>query len=68
MLPTGAKTTMWVITILSFVLAAWDVYLTVNKFPGDTISEVMLKVAKDHPILPFIIGVIIGHLFWPQKM
>lgn len=35
---------------------------------GDTISEVTLAFAQRHPALPFSVGVVAGHLFWPQRV
>jgi hypothetical protein len=34
---------------------------------GGTISEVTLAFAQDHPVVGFIIGVVCGHLLWPQR-
>lgn len=52
-------------------LIGWDVYVAVeerNIEPGKgaTISEVTLGFAQRHPIVPFAVGVLCGHLFWPQ--
>jgi hypothetical protein len=54
-----------VLTILT--LGVWDVYAVANETPGDTISEIVLKASLRRPIIPFIIGVVCGHLFWPQE-
>lgn len=53
------------------LLVVWDIHVAVSeadKAPGEgaTISEVTLGFAKRHPVLPFAVGVICGHLFWPQ--
>jgi hypothetical protein len=47
-------------------LAGWDIFVAANSSPGDTISEVVLEVALRHPIVPFALGVLCGHWFWPQ--
>ena len=49
------------------LLIGWDVYVYMNPPDGDTISELALDTAKDHPVLPLIIGIVAGHLFWPQR-
>jgi hypothetical protein len=46
----------------------WDIYVASNSMKGDTISEIVLAWAWKRPIVPFITGVVMGHLFWPQKI
>jgi len=62
---TSFRTT-WILIVVTVFLAAWDVYC--RKFPGGTISEVMLTGARSHPVLPFLCGVLGGHLFWFQEV
>jgi hypothetical protein len=38
-----------------------------NACEGDTISEIVWEAATDRPVLPFAIGVVIGHLFWQKR-
>ena len=59
-------TTAWVIGLVSILLIVLDVYMWWNAIPGDTISEVSLINSLRHPMIPFVLGVIMGHLFWPQ--
>jgi len=59
----------WTIAILagvSLLLIVWDIYAATNKERGDTISEVVLDFARRHPVIPFLLGVLMGHLLWPQ--
>jgi hypothetical protein len=63
----GAKKTIIRLSILAAIVIGWDIFLANNAPDGDTISESVLYVAHRHPALPFILGVIMGHLFWPQK-
>lgn len=58
--------TFWIVCAAIVLLIAWDVYVAANDVKGDTISELMLAFARKHPILPFALGVLFGHLFWPQ--
>jgi hypothetical protein len=50
------------------LLVGWDLYVYFSD-PNDTamISRVILNFAGAHPVLPFLAGVLCGHLFWPQK-
>jgi len=49
------------------LLIGWDIWVYLDPPEGDTISEIALSTAKDHPVLPLLIGVLAGHLFWPQR-
>jgi len=62
-------TRVWTIGILvgvTLLLIAWDIYAAMNKKRDDTISEVVLGFARRHPVIPFLLGVLAGHLLWPQ--
>jgi uncharacterized membrane protein len=61
------KVTISILIAVALLLIGWDIYVAVNKDEGDTISEILLWVSK-HPIMPFAFGVLMGHLFWPQKI
>lgn len=59
--------TMWVIGVVVAALILWDVYAAFfTAGAGDTISEVVLGWARAHPVVPFLAGVLAGHLLWPQ--
>ena len=48
-------------------LIVWDVFAAAFGGPGATISELTLGTSLRHPVIPFAVGVVCGHLFWPQK-
>ena len=50
-------------SILIWDLAVMSIYNNVEA----TISVVLYDLAKQHPMIPFIIGVLCGHVFWPLK-
>lgn len=58
--------TIGILAVVTILLIAWDVYAATNKERGDTISEVVLAFARRHPVIPFLMGVLMGHLLWPQ--
>lgn len=58
--------TMTVVFGVTAALIAYDVWAAFT--PGATISEVMLVLAHNHPIIPFALGVLMGHFFWSQRM
>ena len=47
-------------------VGVYDVYATLFLPPSSNISVIIFELAKRHPILPFGVGVVMGHLFWPQ--
>jgi hypothetical protein len=61
------RETAWVLGIVSAILIIWDYFMFSNDIDGDTISEVTLRNSIRHPIIPFLFGVLGGHLFWYQK-
>ena len=61
------KTTIAILVVATLLLISWDIWVYLEPTPGDTISEVLLKYARPHPVIPFAFGVLMGHLFWPQR-
>jgi hypothetical protein len=49
-----------VITLLSF-------YCSLEQVKGTTPSQVMLAFLRDYPVVALGIGIVIGHLVWPQR-
>lgn len=43
----------------------WDIVAVACLKPESTISAILQSWSRIYPILPFLIGVLIGHLFWP---
>lgn len=62
---TKFKTT-WILAVVCIALAIWDLYA--RKQPEGTISEVLLSSARNSPLLPLFVGILLGHLFWPQQV
>lgn len=57
------------IIILATVLlgvGVYDVFAALFMPPGSTISAIVLNLAQRYPILPLLVGIVLGHLFWPQ--
>jgi len=48
---------------LNIAIIAWDVYLYRDKIPGNSITQVIIKLSKDKPIIPAAIGAEMGFLF-----
>lgn len=45
-------------------LLVYEVVALANQGDGDTISEIAWEAVTDRPIVPFAVGVVVGHLFW----
>lgn len=61
------RITLAILILTTVALVSWDIYAAVNGVDGDTISQVIFKGAQEHPSMPFSFGVLMGHLFWPQR-
>jgi len=57
--------TACLIILATIGLIGWDVYVAWNDLKGDTISEITMGWAMHKPFIPFITGIIIGHLLVP---
>ena len=62
------KITIGLLVGAAAVLIGWDVWAVINPATDDTISEILFATAMQHPVIPFALGVVFGHLFWPQKL
>ena len=58
-----------VLIIISFCLVLiWDLAVMVMSHNVNaTISIVLYTLSKQHPMIPFIIGVLCGHVSWPLR-
>lgn len=51
---------------LVIIVAFWDAAVLIMGRPEATISAVLLQITKENPIIAFALGVVVGHLFWPN--
>lgn len=58
-------TTWWIIAIIA-VAIGYDVFAMWRWGYHGTISFDALNAAKNYPIIGVAVGVVIGHIFWPQ--
>jgi hypothetical protein len=55
------------VCLIVAISAGWDIYaINVLGNDGATVSRAIFDISAKFPILPLGVGVIIGHLFWPQ--
>jgi hypothetical protein len=56
------------IGVVVVFLASYDIFVYVHTGNVQTtISRVTLAWSREWPIVPFAVGVVCGHLFWPQR-
>ena len=51
---------------LVIIVSVWDIAVLIAGRPEVTLSAVLLQLTKDNPIIAFVLGVVVGHLFWPN--
>lgn len=57
--------TIWIMISLVAFIAVVDTYLFATQGNSDkTFSRVLYVLAQRYPIIPFIFGVVMGHLWW----
>lgn len=60
------KTTTIIVLIVAFVLIMlYDFILALVGRWDITVSATIYDVSKSNPIIPFLIGLCVGHLIWP---
>lgn len=53
---------------LAFVgVGVWDLVLATDGLRGNTLSELLYGFSREHPIVPFALGILCGHLLWPTE-
>ena len=58
--------TRFFITIVILLIGAYDVVVIAFGGTDASISRVLLHDAYIAPAIPFALGFVMGHLFWPQ--
>lgn len=55
---------LWVLLGVTVAIAAWDIYVITGRPPGTTtVSDQLEYLTYKYPILAFIAGLLIGHVF-----
>lgn len=60
------NTTAWWLIAVVTLLIGYDIFAVLRWGYHGTISYDVLTAAKAYPVLPFAMGVVCGHLLWPQ--
>ena len=62
----GSTVTAVVLVGLAIGIGVWDVYAGIRWGGDATVSAVIQSWAKSYPVLPLLVGIVMGHLFWPR--
>jgi len=62
-----ARLTLVVAAVLALAAVGWDIFVAVSPENGDTFSELFLQGSGAWPALPYALGVVAGHLAWPNS-
>ena len=69
-MPNGAGrfiTQCGILAVIAIVII-WDIYVAVSMpNQGATVSEVSLNFLWRHPVAPFALGGVVGHVMWPSR-
>jgi hypothetical protein len=49
------------------LIVVFDVWTLMKRGYATTISWTLYGMALRFPIIPFALGVVVGHLFWPNR-
>jgi hypothetical protein len=62
------KLTQFVTAAFIAGLLVYDIYAYIKGGQEATVSHLVIKGwAKDYPAFTFLVGFVMGHLFWPLK-
>lgn len=50
-----------------FLLLLFDAAMAIALGPDATISNAVTSWAHQYPVIPFLAGMLCGHLFWSQR-
>lgn len=55
---------IWLLILSLAGLLVYEVWALRRTEPGDTISEIVWKLSAKSRLVPFLGGLLCGHLFW----
>ncbi len=58
--------TMGVLSVFAVGLIVYDVWTVLKRGSSTTISVQLYEFSKNYPMVPFLIGFVMGHIFWTQ--
>lgn len=65
---TSRSKTLLGLAAATIVLLGVETVALLDPAGGDTISEVFWSAASSGPLVPFLFGLLAGHLAWPKQV
>ncbi len=62
------RATVFFVVAVTVVVVLYDVAAVLMGGVDATVSRVLLTESGRHPWIPFLFGVLCGHLFFPQRV
>jgi len=53
----------WIFGLIVLVLLVYE-GLAIYQSQGNTISEIIWRLTRTYPLVPFALGLLCGHFFW----
>lgn len=57
----------WILYLVLVAIGCWDLWCLSRGRSADTVSAIIRDWAAHYPILPFIAGLLAGHLFFQGR-
>lgn len=61
---TMNQITAILLALVVVFVGVYDAIIGIMGIDGASVSHVVRDISTKHPIIPFLIGIVIGHLFW----
>jgi hypothetical protein len=55
------------LVVVLFVVVIYDTIAIMSGGRYNTVSSVVMDWSETYPIIPLAAGILLGHLFWPQR-
>ena len=58
----------WIFWALVGALLSYEIFTLIcrDRYPGAMISEIIWRISTYHPLVPFALGLLMGHFFWQR--
>lgn len=55
-----------IMIVLAIAIIVWDIIVNYADMEQYTVSAELFRLSATYPIIPFALGVLAGHVFWPN--
>ena len=64
---TASLTLAITLLVLVAIIGGWDIWVAFGTVEGRSVSEILYTWGQRFPPLVLLIGLLLGHLFWPVR-